>query len=248
MMGDSVVISELADAIVSDLVRVKHTGLSSYINLPLVYPSGSNVTVKIDLVEHGVRVSDSGFCFREIERLGGERSFKRTARPFAHESQVEVGSRTIFVDVPVEQAASAVADVGLVSWRTAEKICTRLLSDNEDEVADILRQRLDAVFGPDRVKSGKEIAGSSSWKWKVSAVVETDGDTAVFQAISPSGQSINKASTAFFDFAGLDRPPKLVGVVADKRAFGPRLGIISRIGAKILEAGDSDESYRKKVA
>lgn len=247
-MGDRIGVSDLADTIASDLVRVKHTGLSSYINLPLVYPSESNVTVKIDLLEHGVRVSDAGFCFKEIERLGGERSFKRTARPLAHECQVEVGSRTIFVDVPPQQAASAVSDVGLVSWRTAEKICTRLLSNNEEEVADILRQRLDSVFGPDRVKSGKEITGSSSWKWKVSAVVESDGDMAIFQAISPSGQSINKASTAFFDFAGLDRPPKLVAVVSDKRSFGPRLEIISRLGAKILEAGDSDESYRRKVA
>lgn len=246
-MGDRVITSELADRIASDLVRVKHTGISSYINLPLVYPSGSNVTVKIDAVEQGVRVSDAGFCFREIERLGGERSFKRTANTFAHEAQVEVGNRTVFVDVPPEQAASAVSDVGLVSWRTAEKICTRLLSDNEDEVADILRQRLDAVFGHNRVKSGKEIAGSSSWKWKVSAIVNTGDSFAIFQAISPSGQSINKASTAFFDFAGLDAPPKMIGVVADKKSFGPRLGIISRVGAMILEAGETNESYRRKV-
>lgn len=246
-MGDRVITSDLVDAIASDLVRVKHTGLSSYINLPLVYPSGSSITVKVDAVEHGVRISDAGFCFREIERLGGERSFKRTANTFAHECQIEVGSRTIFVDVPPEQAASAVSDVGLVSWRVADKICSKILTDNEEEVADILRQRLDSIFGHNRVRSQKDISGSSSWKWQVSAIVETDSTTAVFQAVSPSGQSINKASTAFFDLAGLDAPPRLIAVVTDRKSFGARLGILSRVGM-ILEAGDSDQNYRKKVA
>lgn len=247
-MGDRVIPSELADAIAVDLVRVKHTGRTSFINLPLYYPSGSQVTVRVDVVKNGIRISDTGFCYREVERLGGEKSFRKSAGPFAHDAQVEVGERIIFVDVPPEHAQNAVSDVALASWRTAEKICSRLLSDNEEEVADILRERLDSVFGHYRVRSGKEISGSSSWLWKVTAVVEMDGSSAVFQAISPSGQSINKASTAFFDLAGLDAPPRLIGVVADKKAFGPRIGIISRIGARILEAGEPDDSYRKKAA
>ena len=247
-MADQTLTSDLADRISADLVRVRHTGLSSYINLPLLHPSGSHVTVKLDPAPGGVRVSDAGFAYREIERLGGERSFSRAARGFAHELQVEAGSRTLFVVVPPDQVSAAVMDVGLASWRTAEKVCTKLLSDNEEEVADILRQRLDAVFGADRVRSAQEISGSSTWKWKVSAVVDAGDSLAIFQAISPAGQSINKASTAFFDFAGLDAPPKLIGVVSAKQQFGPRLGIITRIGAQILEAGEPDDAYKRKAA
>src|SRR3546814_11423671 len=53
---------------------------SSYINMPLLYPDGSCVTLRIDRLSDRFRVSDNGFAYREIEDLGAERSFAGTAR------------------------------------------------------------------------------------------------------------------------------------------------------------------------
>jgi hypothetical protein len=35
--------------------------------MPLLYPDGSFVTLKLDQAHGGIRVSDNGFAFRELE-------------------------------------------------------------------------------------------------------------------------------------------------------------------------------------
>ena len=72
-------VSVMADAVAGDLLMVRHSGDSSFINLPIAYTSGTFVTVKIARVRDGVRVSDGGFAYRELESIGAERSFSKTA-------------------------------------------------------------------------------------------------------------------------------------------------------------------------
>ena len=65
---------------VASLVSAEHWADSSFVRLPLVYPGGSLVTVKIDpLGANRYRVSDAGFGFREIEEIGAQRSYARVA-------------------------------------------------------------------------------------------------------------------------------------------------------------------------
>src|SRR3546814_17256881 len=68
------------ESVVKLLVEFRQVGASSYINMPLLYPDGSCVTLRIDRLSDRFRVSDNGFAYREIEDLGAERSFAGTAR------------------------------------------------------------------------------------------------------------------------------------------------------------------------
>ena len=63
-------VSVMAETVANDLLTVRHWGDSSFINLPIAYTSGTFVTVKIDRVHDGVRVSDGGFAYRELESIG----------------------------------------------------------------------------------------------------------------------------------------------------------------------------------
>ncbi|MBC6402284.1 MAG: hypothetical protein GDA39_02190 [Hyphomonadaceae bacterium] len=80
MTGEQVSISGIASTIAPRLVSVKSWGDASFLGLPMTYPGGSFVTVRLTHTNGGVRVSDSGFAFRELESFGVSRGFSRTAK------------------------------------------------------------------------------------------------------------------------------------------------------------------------
>src|SRR5579883_3148471 len=114
-MSDKV--ERLIQEAVADLVRLERINGSCFVNLPLLYPDGSSVTVKIDQMENGLRVSDAGFAYREIEDVDAARSFKRIANKVAEDAYVSVGDRVIFIDVQASHLDRAIRDVAEVSWR-----------------------------------------------------------------------------------------------------------------------------------
>jgi hypothetical protein len=113
------------EATAGELVRLNQIGNSSYVNLPLLYPDGSSVTVKIDHVADGLRVSDNGFAYREIEGIGAENSFSKAAKKVAEELSVEADRRTIFADASAETLFRAICDVGAASWSVADSVVRR---------------------------------------------------------------------------------------------------------------------------
>ncbi len=62
-------VAEAVQSTARDLVRAQQIGESWYINLPILYPDGSYITVRVDQTPGGIRVSDDGFAFCEAEDL-----------------------------------------------------------------------------------------------------------------------------------------------------------------------------------
>ena len=126
-------LAAVAEAAVRDLVRVSNWGNSSFVNLPLIYPDGSSVTVKLDIVqagqrvdEVGVRVSDHGFAYRLLEQIGAQRSFGRTAGGVAEREELTVDKRSIYVDVPFDAVERAICDVAAASWSVVDRVYSKL--------------------------------------------------------------------------------------------------------------------------
>ena len=69
-MSEQVPLSEISALIAPKLVSCRNWGDASFISLPMVYPSGSFVTVRMTHISGGIRVSDSGFAYREAESFG----------------------------------------------------------------------------------------------------------------------------------------------------------------------------------
>lgn len=230
----------------NNLVRTRQVRGSLFCNLPLLYPDGSFVTVKIDPVAHRFRVSDAGFAYREVEDVDAARSFKRTAEKFAEEAGVEVGDREVFVLVSDNQLERAVCDVAEVSWRIADQICNRAFDEDETVLADELNARLVKIFGSSSVQNPKIVLGASTTEWPVSAVVSFMGHAAIFQAVSNHAGSIYKASTAFRDLAILDPAPRLIAFVRDKKALGTKLALLAP--GKIIEESQADEILKRAAA
>ncbi len=245
-MSEQVPVSEIASAIAPRLVTVRSWGDASFLSLPMVYPSGAFVTVRLTHVSGGVRVSDSGFAYRELESFGVGRSFSRTARSVSQRFDLSVGKRSIFVDVPNEDVERAVLEVGAASRDVAEQIVDRALKEAEADISEILQEKLSRIF-PDMVDFDSKVLGASSTEWEVSALTRVDGHTTVFQAVSNYPVAVYKASTAFHDISALDRPPNLVSVVASKKDMGSNLSLLAQAG-KVIEIDMDDLSLRGLAA
>lgn len=231
----------------SELVTVQQWGDSSLITLPLIYPSGTHVAVKIALVADGLRISDNGFAYREIEAIGAEKSFKRVAGPIAEAAELNRNARVLYVDVPPEQLTRAICDVGLASWQVVDRVYSRHTALS-DEAEIYLQERLGRLFGPDRLRRDNVITGASNNEWKFTAVVESDDRIAVFHAVSDHSAAIYRTVAAFHDLAYLDTPPIRIAVVENKQSLGAtQLNILSQAG-RVLERTQPDEVFLRAAA
>jgi hypothetical protein len=242
-------IADIAATVAPELVRVSNWGDSSFINVPLLFPSGSQVTVKLDPVDGGVRVSDNGFAYRELEAIGAERSFPRTARTHTKPAQLSVGNRVIFVDVTPDQAFGAICDVAMASWQVADQIYARQADVEEEELEDYLRQRLPIIFADRFIPGTQRMRGASQTEWVIAGAVKTiQGDgLAVFIGVSNHHVSINQATAGILDLGNLENPPRRIAAVKEKKALGPRLALLSEAGGYVIEEGQSDNVYEKAV-
>ncbi|MEC9344855.1 MAG: hypothetical protein VYB54_01420 [Pseudomonadota bacterium] len=239
-------LKDAVDAAVSRLVGVNRLGSICFINLPMHYPDGSAVTVKVEDSAGGFRVSDGGYSYRQAEAVGAERSFRRTANHFIQEHDLDSsskGSRVIHVDVDARDLFGAICDVGLASWRTVERIYSRLSSVEEDEIAEIVRSRVVEIFGSDRLDEKNVITGSSTSEWDVTAIIRGQPVPTIFQAVSNHPNSIFKAHTAFHDISLLAKAPRLIAVVSDKVALGPRHSLLAQEGY-VIEVRQPDDVWR----
>lgn len=110
-------------AVASELVTAHSYAGAYYVNLPMLYPDGSCVTVKVHESSKGVaRVSDNGFAYREIEAVGAESSFPKTASHVAGLRNVLADRRLIFAEAPISQLHRTICDVAAASWEIVDRI------------------------------------------------------------------------------------------------------------------------------
>lgn len=245
-MNEITSIQELTNNLTKGMVTARHWHDASFINMPMVYPSGSRVTVRLSYAKGGIKVSDSGFAYREADFFGAGRSFGQTASSVAELYKIEAGKRSLFVDVPSHDLQRALFDVSAASHLTAQRIASRVAEDTEATLSEALVGRLNTLFHDDVKYEGK-ITGSSSTEWEVSAIATLDGHRAVFQAVSKYPSSIYKASTAFHDLANLDNPPTLISVVANRFELGSSLSLLSQAG-HVIEVGQPDDVFLKAAS
>lgn len=245
-MGEMPRIPDICSAILPRLVSFQEGQNAGFVTLPMLYPSGSFVTVRITYARHGIRVSDAGFAYREAESFGAGRSFAKTAKAEGEKAHLKVGKRSIYADVAGEEVERAILDVSAASCIVAQDIISRVSSEEEDGIDEVLHERLDQIF-PRSVEYERNVKGASSTDWKVSAVASFGGTKAVFQTVLNHSNAVYRTSTAFHDIGALEQPPKLVAVVSKKAEMGKRYSILAQAG-RVIEVSQSDVTYRRAVA
>jgi hypothetical protein len=240
-------VSDAVGAAISQLMTTRSWGDSTFVTLPVFYPNGTPVTVKVEPSQVGFRVSDGGLTFRHLEQIGAEHYFARNAPSFANEIEGFVYNRSICLDVTVGELAAAIADIADTTARMASKIIGRVGRKGEAQIADHLYDRLKAVFGAGRVERDVHLVGPSTKDWDVDSIVHLDGGDAIFQAVSNHHASVYSTSAMFHDLALKDRPPVTTAVVQSRQELGAWFNILAQAG-NVIEQADPNLVYERATA
>lgn len=230
----------------AQLVRAQSWGDSVHVSMPMFYPNGTQIAVKVEPCKSGFRVSDGGRTYRELEQVGAERFFARRAASVAEQMDGFIYNRAICADVGEDELAATIAEIAEAISVVATKVMSRLVGKHEAEIADHLFERLKIVFGDGRVERDVNIGGPSTKSWEVDAVVHLDDRDAVFHAVSNHYASVYSTSAMFHDLALKDRAPALTAVVHNKDELGFYYNILAQAG-NVIEEEQADAVYKGAV-
>lgn len=252
MAFDQVSGDEIRDAAVrkavAGLVRASAWGNSYLISVPLVYPSGTTVGVKVMASKGGYFVTDFGLGFREAEGYEAQRSFGAHAGRIKDQVGVEyTGDHEFRLFATERQLTSAIRRVAYASHRAAVKAFHSLPEAGEQEIGAELFQRLRDTFGSEHVAGELKLAGASNIEWPFAAQVLQGKRRILFDVVSPRWASVVAAKSKFSDVRHLGPNTFPVAVVDKIDAMGKWLPLISQ-EAEVIEAGIDANELRRVVA
>lgn len=79
------------------LVTAEHHVGRSFIKVPLLYPSGANVVVRVEGGEDRFFISDAGFGHQEAEMMGASLIYARQGRSIAENAGVGFDNQAFFL-------------------------------------------------------------------------------------------------------------------------------------------------------
>lgn len=237
-----------AERAIRELAPVRKWGETAFVNLPMFFPGGTAVTIRVAESSMGFIVSDNGFTYSELQAVGAERSFAKASKPIVEAHGITRNGHLLYVDVQAEDLPRAIADVAAASWQITTKVYADRAEDpDEVDLEEELTGKLISLFGKSNVIRKKKLYGvSAAVEWEVSALVKTKENSAIFQAVGSRAQSVYRVNSAFHDISGIENPPSLVAVVRDKSALGKRLGLLSQAGM-VIEEGQPEEVFRRSI-
>ena len=236
-------------AAIGELVLARDLPSCTEIALPVLYPSGSHVTVSVYLESDTFTVTDEGGGASEAEMAGvAPASFAAIAKHEARRVGAVCDSRAFFLmRVPVDRLAAAITILADLSRNTVATALERLAAKAQDKLDERLIGHLEHAFGGRNVEPRTDVTGASNVTHRVAALVTVDGRPVVFDTFTGHGGSFNAAVSKFFDISQRDDSPARVGVTPRRSELGDRLALIGSVST-VIELDAVDEVYRRAAA
>jgi hypothetical protein len=228
-----------------ELVTVAHDRRGAFLKMPLIYPSGAGVVVRVEPAGDQYFVSDMGTGHEEADLMGGSFIYNHVARPIAEQAGVGFDQYAFFVlKAGFDQLPGAVATIANCAHEAVIATSYRLAEKKFDESEERLYERLAHIFTPKLVQKAPMFLGASTTAWRLTALVRSPGRQSLFEIVSKHPTSIATAATKFHDIARLESPPIRVAVVKKKELFGTYLGVLSQ-AANVVEEDISDAAIKR---
>jgi hypothetical protein len=245
-------VTAIAEAIQS-LVSHEQVNGETYITLPLLYPSGTSVVVRVRVDGDSYFVSDMGMGWSEVEMMGGSQHlYNGIGKKIADASGVGFDTHAFFVlQIRNEQLVGAVITIGNCSLEAAMQSAFSIAERREREENDRLYARLVTLYRPRHIDVAKEviIRGASDHEWRASILATRDVlHRTMFEAVSNHGNSISAVATKFLDIGRSVSAPDRIAVVKSKRELGNFLGIIAPVSTRVIEAHANDDELLSLAA
>lgn len=237
----------LIDGAARAMVELHHEEVASFVTVPVLYPSGSTVTVRIEIRHSGrYLVSDMGLGLEEADLVGASRQFANLAPGIAGRAGVHFDAREFAVAADSSQLAGAISVIASCSQESAQLAVFKFAEKGRADAADRLCERLFRVFTPAQVEREATVVGASNTEWTVTALVRENGHKAIYEPVSNHPNSVAAVLTKFVDVNQLEKPPARIAVVGSKEALGTRLALIATAGS-VVEESVSDAALRKSA-
>lgn len=243
-------LSTVAEDVASKLMRAKDLSDGVRLTVPVLYPSGAMVVVRIGGGPDHYLVTDDGGAAREADMMGAApQLFARNGRRAAERSGVRFNSHEIF---EVEAAAdmlpgfvAIVADASrLAAQLTADSVAERLDRQTALSVADRVRD----AFGSATVEERVEVVGASARAWRYAAIAQLPGRIVAFEAVTPAPSSVAAAYLKFDDVRRVEGAPLQVACLVRRPAFSNENIVMLNRTAKLYDLAESGASLRRLVA
>lgn len=241
--NDSEAYRQAIEIAAKQLVATDHRDGVSYIKVPLIFPSGSTVVVRVADAHPHFFVSDYGAGHEEADMMGAAYIYTRYGRAIADRAGVGFDHHAFFVmKASKDQLPGAVVTVANCALEAVTVAVYKLEERKQQDDADALYKRLVRVFQPRHVGVAKDVmvTGRSNTKWRISALVEGASHKTVFEPVSNHHVSIFAASTKFHDIAGLEQAPGRVAIVHNKTELDTYLAVLAQ-DANVIERSVSDD-------
>ncbi|WP_342152379.1 hypothetical protein [Methylorubrum sp. SB2] len=243
-------LSAIADKAARALIQVRRgPGLDARVTLPVLYPSGSCVGLRIGGGGKGFMITDDGGACAEADMAGASEFFHRAARETAERCGVRFDGHEMFeIEAPSEALPGFMAIVADASRRAAQLVAERQAERLDRRFRTGLADRLISVFGSDRVDIRPQVSGASTHAWLFDAAARLGERTVLFAAVTPSAVSVSSAYLKLDDVARLPGAPDTVAVLSRHSLFRQDQRLILGRTARIIDATASDEAFRRIAA
>ena len=241
LKGQQAVIDEVA----RQLVTTRHEATGSFVRLPVLYPSGASVVVRINADGDRYFVSDAGFGPQEADMMGAVHIYARHGRAVAESAGVKFDNQAFFVTEANEaQLPGAVITIASCSQEATIRVSDALSEKTFEDAKERLYQRIVRVFDPKSVTKDASVIGSSSTRYHVAAFVKESAGrrSTIFDPVTNSRLSVAHASMKFNDIARMPDAPVRVAVVNRKSEFGTLLGVLSQ-AANVIDDSVSNDTF-----
>jgi len=125
--------SEIASALKAEILRFEVDGPELLVHLPISYPGGAGVVVRVKEYVAGYYVSDMGYGAREAEEISATLEYKAAAKARARAAGVHFGYTNVcYYDASADQLAGVVQAVAEVSVSACREVFAREGGDENE--------------------------------------------------------------------------------------------------------------------
>jgi hypothetical protein len=242
------VLSATVDTAMREIVSAAHRPEGSYVNLPILYPSGSAAVVRVSGGPDRYFVTDFGLGYSEAEMMGADRTYVRQAKTIGRNSGVAFDEHAFFViEVPRDRIPGAIVTVANCSIEAVTLCAYKMAEKASVDASEFLIARLEAVFGAERVARQEKLVGASNHEWEFTAALKGGRRTSLFEFATKYPNSVASVAMKMNDVALLDRAPQRIVMVRDKMEMGTYLGVLSH-SASVIEETIPVEQMRRLAA